>query len=254
MNDLQRDFLEIVTQIRSHLEYQRTLGVRHVRLPVSQPAAAPARSTPQTAADQVVKPPVVSDRPPMKPTGLAAVEEELSNCTRCSLTSGRTAQVFGEGNIDADLVFVGDAPGREEGGRGRPFTGAAGRLLTDIIVKGMNLKPGIVYLCTLTKCLPSADRGPKQEEIEACEVVFQKQIQAIKPRVIVALGERTAQALLKTQEGISTLRGRWHSYQDIPLMATFSPAHLVDHPGDKKFTWADIKLVMVKLGMTVTKG
>ena len=254
MNDLQRDFLEIITQLRTHLEYQKALGLRHVGMPVRRPAPAGAPPATQPGPARTSKPVAAAPRPVAQPTGLSAVLKEISGCSRCALSSFRTTIVFGEGNPDADLVFVGEAPGSEEERQGRPFAGAAGQLLTDIIVKGMNLKPDAVYLCTIVKCKPPVDRGPRQEELDTCELFFRKQIQAIKPRVIVALGDLAAQTLLKSKENIAALRGAWHTYQSIPVMPTFPPEHLVKHPEDKKFTWEDIKQVMAKLGIKVTKG
>lgn len=178
---------------------------------------------------------------------LSAVRDELGDCTRCKLHQGRKAIVFGEGDPRASLVFIGEGPGSEEDEQGRPFVGAAGQLLTDIIVKGMGLRREDVYICNIVKCRPPENRNPEPDEIEACEPFLLKQVLAIKPKVIVALGNVAAKTLLKTAEGITKLRGKWHTYQGIPLMPTFHPAYLLRSPGDKALVWKDIQLVMARL-------
>jgi DNA polymerase len=177
------------------------------------------------------------------------VREELGNCTRCKLFKGRSNIVFGEGDPKAVLVFVGEGPGREEDEQGRPFVGAAGQLLTDIIVKGMKLGRQDVYICNIVKCRPPDNRNPEPDEIEACEPFLKKQLQAINPGVIVALGNVAVKTLLKTGEGITSLRGKWRAYNGIPLMPTFHPAYLLRNPRDKKLVWEDIQQVMEKLGI-----
>jgi DNA polymerase len=165
----------------------------------------------------------------------------------CGLSAGRKNIVFGEGNPEAMLVFVGEAPGQEEENLKRPLAGPAGDLLTDIIVKGMKLKLEDVYICNILKCRPPAHRKPGPDEINACEAVLARQIEAIGPKVIVALGGTAASSLLKTSEGITTIRGQWQSYNGIPVMPTFHPAHLLKKESDKKLVWEDIKKVMAKL-------
>ena len=179
------------------------------------------------------------------------MREELGNCTRCKLHQGRKNIVFGEGDPKAVLVFVGEGPGQEEDQQGRPFVGAAGQLLTDIIAKGMKLRREDVYICNIVKCRPPDNRNPEPDEIEACEPFLKKQLQAIKPGVIVALGNVAVKTLLKTGKGITALRGTWHMYDGIPLMPTFHPAYLLRNPRDKKLVWDDIQLVMTKLGMKI---
>ncbi len=125
--------------------------------------------------------------------------------------------------------------------------GAAGQLLTDIIVKGMKLRREDVYICNIVKCRPPDNRNPEPDEVEACEPFLVKQIQAIKPKCIVALGNIAAKTLLKTKEGITSLRGRWQMYQGIPLMPTFHPAYLLRNPKDKALVWKDIKKVILEM-------
>jgi len=146
----------------------------------------------------------------------------------------------------AGLVFVGEAPGADEDMQGRPFVGKAGQLLTRIIV-AMGLQRQDVYICNILKCRPPGNRNPKPEEIAACEPFLIRQLQAIGPKVICALGTFAAHALLKTDVPISLLRGRFHSYQGIPLMPTYHPAYLLRNPGAKKQVWEDVQQVMKAL-------
>jgi uracil-DNA glycosylase family 4 len=239
MDEARREFLDIVTQVRSHLEYQKALGVGAVETA----AAFNAGPVPSPPREEAVVP-----MPHTAPTGgLAAVRTDLGDCTRCKLQKGRKNIVFGEGDPSAALVFIGEGPGQEEDLQGRPFVGAAGQLLTDIIVKGMKLTRGDVYICNIVKCRPPGNRNPEPDEIEACEPFLISQLEAIKPKVIVALGNVAVKTLLKTKEGITTLRGKWKTYQGIPLMPTFHPAYLLRNPSDKKLVWEDIKKVIAEL-------
>lgn len=246
MDEIQQEFLDIVTQVRTHLEYQRALGVSVVETVAASPSAVsvppavkptakvPEQSEPQEPATAITE-------------GLSAVRAELGDCTRCKLCKGRKNIVFGEGNPEAVLVFVGEGPGQEEDQQGRPFVGAAGQLLTDIIVKGMKLNREDVYICNIVKCRPPDNRNPEPDEIEACEPYLVKQLQAIRPKMIVALGNVAVKTLLKTREGITKLRGTWKTYQGIPLMPTFHPAYLLRNPSDKKLVWEDIKKVLAEM-------
>ncbi len=250
MDEIQEQFLDILRQVRSHLELQRVLGVTAVGTnssgisrfpPVVQTAEASAPSVQEAGT----APPVGGKQE------LEAVQQEASGCRRCGL-SGRDRAVFGEGNPLAVLVFVGDAPGQEDVEKG-PFTGAAGRLLTDIIVKGMKLKREDVYLCTVVKCPTPGHRKPAPGEIKACEDILLRQIRAINPAVIVALGGTAASALLKTREPITAIRGKWHTYNGIRVMPTFHPTHLLKKESDKRFVWGDIRKVMAEMDK-VQKG
>jgi uracil-DNA glycosylase family 4 len=246
MDEARREFLDIVTQVSAHLEYQRALGVSAVEIASGTHAGALVVSSVAGLADP-------KKTAPLRETGassstvLSAVQDELGACTRCKLHKGRKTLVFGEGNPGAVLVFVGEGPGHEEDLQGRPFVGAAGQLLTDIIVKGMQLKREDVYICNIVKCRPPDNRNPEPDEIEACEPFLIKQLQAINPKMIVALGNVAVKTLLKTKEGITSLRGTWKTYQGIPLMPTFHPAYLLRNPSDKKLVWEDIKKVMKEL-------
>ena len=178
---------------------------------------------------------------------LEAVRTELGDCRRCPLGDRRQHLVFGEGNPSAELVFVGEAPGADEDAQGRPFVGRAGQLLTKIIA-AMGLKREEVYICNILKCRPPGNRNPLPDEIAACEPFLIRQLGAIRPRVICAMGSIAAHALLKSEAPISVLRGRFHSYQGIPLMPTYHPAYLLRNPGAKKQVWEDVQGIMKRLG------
>jgi uracil-DNA glycosylase family 4 len=177
---------------------------------------------------------------------LDAVRADLGDCKRCSLHRTRRNIVFGDGNPEADLLFVGEAPGADEDEQGRPFVGRAGQLLTKII-EAMGLKREEVYICNILKCRPPGNRNPETAEISACEPFLIKQIEAINPRVICALGTFAAHTLLRSETPISVLRGQFHSYQGIPLMPTYHPAYLLRNPGAKKQVWEDVRKVMKRL-------
>jgi len=178
---------------------------------------------------------------------LEAVRTELGDCRRCPLGDRRHHLVFGEGNPSAELVFVGEAPGADEDAQGRPFVGRAGQLLTKIIA-AMGLKREEVYICNILKCRPPGNRNPLPDEIAACEPFLIRQLGVIRPRVICAMGSIAAHSLLKSESPISVLRGRFHSYQGIPLMPTYHPAYLLRNPGAKKQVWEDVQLIMKRLG------
>jgi DNA polymerase len=166
------------------------------------------------------------------------------------LCSGRTNLVFGVGDPHADLMFVGEGPGRDEDLRGEPFVGRAGQLLTEIIEKGMKLRRQDVYIANVVKCRPPNNRNPEPGEIKQCMPFLARQVELVQPRVIVALGTFAAQTLLDVGTPISRMRGDWHAYRGVKVMPTFHPAYLLRNPSDKKLVWADIKLVMAELGLS----
>ncbi|HEY6010242.1 MAG TPA: uracil-DNA glycosylase [Nitrospirota bacterium] len=250
MNETRQELLEIVHQVNAHLVYQQALGVRVLEVSVAR--GMDSRNAGRTAAEQVS--PAGSTGAVPAPSSVSSLDEirrEIGDCTRCKLFKGRNTIVFGEGNPSAALVFVGEGPGFDEDQQGRPFVGAAGQLLTDIIVKGMKLKREDVYICNIVKCRPPGNRNPEPDEVEACIGFVKKQIAAIKPKVIVTLGNVPTQCLLGTKQGITKMRGVWQEYDGILVMPTFHPSYLLRSPGEKKRVWEDIKLVMGKLGMTV---
>jgi DNA polymerase len=171
----------------------------------------------------------------------------IGDCQRCKLWSGRTHLVFGVGNPRAQLMFVGEGPGRDEDLQGEPFVGRAGQLLTDIITKGMGLKREDVYICNVVKCRPPENRNPEPDEVASCEPFLKKQVDLVKPEIIVGLGKFAVQTLLQTKIPITRIRGNWYSYHGIKLMPTLHPAYLLRNPVDKKLVWEDIKKVMKEM-------
>lgn len=173
---------------------------------------------------------------------LRVVREELGDCTRCKLHARRTTLVFGVGNPEADLMFVGEAPGRAEDLQGIPFVGRAGQLLTKII-ESIDLRRDDVYIANVIKCRPPDNRNPEPDEVRTCEPFLFGQIDAIQPRVIVALGSFAARALLRTEDAISKLRGRIYHMRGAQLIPTFHPAYLLRSPDRKRDVWEDMKKV-----------
>jgi uracil-DNA glycosylase family 4 len=188
------------------------------------------------------------ERPADPKAALAAVREELGDCQRCRLASGRKNIVFGQGNPHAELMFVGEGPGADEDEQGLAFVGRAGQLLTDIIEKGMRLRRADVYIANAIKCRPPQNRNPEPDEILACQPFLEAQIRAIRPKVLVGLGKFGAQWLLKTATPITRLRGQLGQYEGITVMPTYHPAYLLRNPGAKKDLWEDMKVVLRLLG------
>lgn len=181
---------------------------------------------------------------------LEGIRAVLGDCVRCKLCGdGRRQIVFGVGNPDADLMFVGEAPGADEDRIGEPFVGKAGQLLTKIIEKGMGIARRDVYIANIVKCRPRNNRDPELDEVEACEPFLKAQIRVVRPRVLVALGRYAAHTLLGTRTPITRLRGTWGEYEGIPLMPTYHPAYLLRNPAEKRPVWEDIQAVMRRLGM-----
>ena len=177
---------------------------------------------------------------------LEEIRADLGECQRCPLGRTRTNLVFGSGNPKASLVFVGEGPGRREDEKGEPFVGEAGLLLNRILF-AMGLEREDVYICNVIKCRPPQNRNPEDEEIAACEPFLTRQLNAINPDVLVALGKFAAQTLLQDKTPIGKLRGEWRSYKGIDLMPTFHPAYLLRNPGYKRELWQDMKHVMQRL-------
>jgi uracil-DNA glycosylase family 4 len=184
-----------------------------------------------------------------KTSDLPALREFIGDCDRCKLAPLRTNLVFGVGDPNAQLMFIGEAPGADEDARGEPFVGRAGQLLTDIIERGMGLSRAQVYICNVIKCRPPENRNPEPDEVASCEPFLFRQIELVQPQVIVALGAFAVQALLKVKTPISKLRGNWHEVRGVRMMPTFHPAYLLRNPADKRLVWSDIQLVMRELGM-----
>ena len=181
------------------------------------------------------------------PETLKVIRNDLGDCRRCRLSAGRKNIVFGSGDPHAKLVFVGEGPGYEEDQRGEPFVGAAGQLLTKII-HAINYTRKQVYICNIIKCRPPGNRNPGPDEIKACAPFLKRQIAAVKPDCICALGTFAAQTLLETKEPISKLRGSFHQYMGIRLLPTYHPAYLLRNPDKKRDVWEDMKKLMQARG------
>ena len=185
-----------------------------------------------------------------KDTSFHSVEERVLKCQKCMLSQGRTNAVPGEGSLEAELMFVGEAPGRDEDLQGRPFVGRAGQLLTKII-GAMKFNREDVYITNVVKCRPPNNRNPNKEEIEACKDYLLEQIEMIKPRAIVALGKVATDFFVHSSLGMTALRGNFHEFNDIQVMPTFHPSYLIRNEGNKsikKMVWEDMKKVMAFLG------
>jgi DNA polymerase len=243
-----------IDQLKEHLRFAQELGVSGVsRDPAWRAVDTPRGVTPMPEdppdvdalvsglARENVSPPLTIALTPVE--SLAAVRADIGDCTRCKLHAlGRTQIVFGVGNPDADLMFVGEAPGRDEDLQGFPFVGRAGQLLTKII-EAIALKREDVYIANVIKCRPPENRNPEPDEVATCEPFLFRQIDIIKPKVIVALGKFGAQTLLRTLDPISRLRGRVFDYRGAKLIPTFHPAYLLRNPSSKREVWEDMKLV-----------
>jgi len=175
---------------------------------------------------------------------LDGIREELGDCKRCPLSEGRTHIVFGEGNPKARIMFVGEAPGAVEDKTGKPFVGPAGKLLTDIVEKGMGLKRSDVYIANILKCRPPGNRDPLPIEVSECIGFLKAQILAIRPEMIIALGRIAAQNLLETKTPISRLRGNLKEFMGTKVMPTYHPSYLLQNPSKKRDVWEDIKAVL----------
>jgi DNA polymerase len=235
-------------QLKEHLTFAAELGIEGV----SRDAAWRTRSAPEVrpgsdlgqtlgTQNQPAAAPLTFSRNAVE--ALRAIREDIGDCTRCKLhTLGRTQVVFGVGNADADLMFVGEAPGADEDVQGIPFVGRAGQLLTKII-EAIGLTRDEVYIANIIKCRPPQNRNPEPDEVATCEPFLFRQIDIIKPKIIVALGKYAAQTLLRTEMPISRLRGQQFDYRGATLIPTFHPAYLLRNPSSKREVWEDMKLV-----------
>ncbi|MGO9062689.1 MAG: uracil-DNA glycosylase [Candidatus Binataceae bacterium] len=249
----------LMDSISDYLEQLKEEGLDGIPFePPPAPAAipvdaiAPVKPRLQPAKTTLEGPELFSIYPGLEKTEtLEALREFIGDCTRCKLAPGRINLVFGVGNPKAELMFVGEGPGADEDERGEPFVGRAGQLLTDIIERGMRMRRQDVYICNVVKCRPPGNRNPEPDEVAACEPFLLRQIELVRPQVIVGLGTFAVQSLLKVKTPISKLRGRWHEVRGIQMMPTFHPAYLLRNPADKRLVWADIQEVMKVLGKEV---
>jgi uracil-DNA glycosylase family 4 len=227
---------DLIADVAAHARFLESLTT----MGISKPQRAVAAASSSAAA--------FAKLPPVGETSdaadLAGVREWVGDCQRCKLAGTRKSIVFGQGNPHADLMFVGEAPGADEDVQGLAFVGRAGQLLTDIIEKGMKMRREDVFIANVLKCRPPENRNPETDEILACQPFLEKQIEVIKPKVLVGLGKFAGQWLLKTMDPISRIRGRVGDYKGIKVMPTYHPAYLLRTPSAKKDVWEDMKIVL----------
>jgi uracil-DNA glycosylase len=245
--------------LAARLQYYRDLGIYDFYRrdgavsPVERPETMPISTRIATPEDLFVAPrpeAAAADRA----DALRLIKEDLGDCTRCVLArQGRKTIVFGEGDPNAELMFVGEGPGADEDEQGRPFVGRAGQLLNKMI-EAMGLKREQVYIANVVKCRPPGNRTPEREEIEACSPFLLRQIAVIQPKAVVALGAVAARCLLGLNEPMARLRGRWFDFRGTRLAVTYHPAFLLRDPRQKKETWKDLQMVMEYLGLKPRRG
>lgn len=231
----------------AYFRYLKEIGIEYV-----ENAPAGSRSSAGTARDAVDAGEGAgvcsSETDEMKKKASAAeslkeLSEAVSACHACGLHGTRTQTVFGSGNPKAGIIFVGEAPGAEEDRQGLPFVGRAGQLLTKMIENTIECKREDVFIANVLKCRPPGNRDPLPDEVAACEHFLVRQIELIKPGLICALGAHAARTLLKSEETIGRLRGRWHDYHGVPLIPTYHPAFLLRNDSYKKAAWEDLKML-----------
>ena len=248
------------------LAFYRDLGVKSLwtggiaanspagETPVEAPVEPAAKEIPLVASVEALHPnEVIQMLPPIVPDddNLEKIVQDMGDCTRCRLSRGRNRIVFGSGNPEAKLVFVGEGPGADEDEQGIPFVGRAGQLLTQMIdntaaKEGIAIRRENVYICNVVKCRPPQNRAPEADEMEICGQFLYRQLMVIRPKAIVALGGTATKALLDVKLGITKLRGNWHKWRDIPVMPTYHPSYLLRpyNQNAKREAWEDLKLVL----------
>lgn len=231
-------------QLLARVDYYREMGIYDFyRQPVAEAAEVVAEHS-ESMEESPVLPPVITD----KATALKAIREDIGDCTRCRLHKGRTNLVYGVGNINAEIMFVGEGPGADEDQQGEPFVGRAGQLLNNMI-SAMGIRRQDVYIANVVKCRPPGNRTPERDECDTCSPFLLRQIEVIRPKVIVALGAVAAKNLLAVNDSMANLRGRWYDFRGARLLVTYHPAFLLRDPRQKKETWKDLQMVMKYLGM-----
>lgn len=234
---------ELYVGLKTILEFYKELGFERLPLEVrSQRSEARSQKKMSSAYHAVGRD---------KAAALEDLRDEIGDCQRCKLSKGRTHIVFGEGDADARIMFIGEAPGKEEDLQARPFVGEAGQLLTRLIEK-MGFKREDVYIANIVKCRPPMNRDPQEDEISTCLPFLEKQIEVISPKIIIALGKISAYVLLAikvpiSKFSISKIRGKFYDYKGIPVMPTFHPAYLLRNPKDKWLVWADAQAALKKI-------
>ena len=236
-DDFRKDYIQLIASVREYVEEQLQLGFTELE------QNEPEHDSPYADFD------------------LPALTADAENCLKCPLHETRTKVVFGVGDPNANLMFVGEAPGADEDRQGEPFVGRAGQLLTQIIEAGMKRKRSEVYIANILKCRPPGNRNPQPVEVETCSPYLIRQIELVQPKVIVALGSFAAQMLLDTKTGITRLRGEFHAC-NVPglrvpphrtppvIMPTYHPAYLLRNPSAKREVWEDVQKVMARLETT----
>lgn len=240
-------------QLAARVNYYREMGIYDFyRRPISQDDNILVQATGEqtaephaTTAESAEPLTIIQDKPAL----LEAIRDDIGDCTRCRLHKGRTKLVFGVGNPDAELMFVGEGPGADEDAQGEPFVGRAGQLLNNMI-SAMGLKREDVYIANVVKCRPPGNRTPEKDECDTCSPFLLRQIEVIKPKVIVALGAVAAKNLLAVNDSMANLRGRWYDFRGARLAVTYHPAYLLRDPRQKKEAWKDLQMVMKYLGLT----
>ncbi|HEY6253689.1 MAG TPA: uracil-DNA glycosylase [Candidatus Angelobacter sp.] len=236
-------------QLAARVDYYREMGIYDFyrqpvvetdqsEEPVMVQSAEPSPSMPRSSL------PVIQD----KSAALTAIREDIGDCTRCRLHKGRKNIVFGVGNINPDIMFVGEGPGADEDEQGEPFVGRAGQLLNNMI-SAMGLKREQVYIANVVRCRPPGNRTPERDECDTCGPFLLRQIEVIQPKVIVALGAVAAKYLLAINDSMANLRGRWYDLKSSKLAVTYHPAYLLRDPRQKKEAWKDLQMVMKYLGL-----
>ena len=241
--------------LRQRLEYYRDLGIKDLyrrAVPNHSDEPAPIVAVePLVPQSEMPKPEIIL--PGLAPEGdsLDRICSDIGDCRRCRLHEGRNKIVFGVGDPNTKLVFVGEGPGADEDAQGIPFVGRAGQLLTQMIEgtsskEGIPLKRADVYICNVVKCRPPENRTPEADEMQTCGQFLFRQLSVIKPKAICALGSTAAKALLGGKDGVTRLRGKWHSWNNIPLIVTFHPSYLLRpyNQDAKREAWEDLKKVL----------
>jgi uracil-DNA glycosylase len=232
---------DVLADLRERVQYYA--GLTSLGLPPSKPLPEPT-SPPASAGAANAESRLVAAQPAEGPTDLEGIKAWIGDCQRCKLAGGRKTIVYGQGNPKAELMFVGEGPGADEDEQGLAFVGRAGQLLTDIIEKGMKMRRADVWIGNVVKCRPPQNRNPEPDEVLACQPFLERQIEVIRPKVLVGLGKFGGQWLLKTAEPISRIRGRVGEYRGIKVVPTWHPAYLLRNPEAKKDVWEDMKLVL----------
>jgi DNA polymerase len=234
--------------LAAHLRYYEEIGVQGISRDARWRQRGATATAPIAPSSPIAPSAPHAPNASLAPSAirLTEIRADIGDCTRCKLHSGRTHIVYGVGNPEATVMFVGEGPGADEDLQGEPFVGRAGQLLTQII-KAMGFAREEVYIANVVKCRPPGNRNPEPDEIARCEPFLHAQIAAIRPRVIVALGKFAAQTLLATDTPISRLRGQFHSLRDIDVMPTFHPSYLLRNPAAKREVWEDMKMVIARL-------